>query len=257
MSPSAVQRPGRDRKRIVPYYVSQKALRKGFAACELKSVNARELDRLVSSIVLDHINDRRLSGLVVEEQRHWIRELVDRVRLGPDALLIWISCSAADKLRAADLPEPASGVGSGVALGEAVIATERGDHTELRLAVSIKKRDGRRLVLSPDGEDLVTAKAEGPREEIVDAIGHAYRWQDELGQTGESIAAYAKRERVSESRMHKVLPLVLLGPDVLSAALRGSLPPRVTLKDLMAAARDLDWQAQLRFLGMAWGSAGW
>lgn len=39
-------------------------------------------------------------------------------------------------------------------------------------------------------------------------------------------------------------------PEILKAVLSGTLPPRITLKNLHAAARELDWSKQAAILGI-------
>ncbi|MEO0631980.1 MAG: hypothetical protein AAFY46_14840, partial [Planctomycetota bacterium] len=53
------------------------------------------------------------------------------------------------------------------------------------------------------------------------------------------------------NRILELLPLTQLGPRALTSALRGTLPPSITLDDLILAAADLDWQRQADQLGLA------
>ncbi|MEO0632045.1 MAG: recombinase family protein, partial [Planctomycetota bacterium] len=70
VSPTSTHRPltkrgstarGRGQKRLVRYYVSQKALKHGFKSCRIKSINAEHLDDLVRAMVLDQLADERLN----------------------------------------------------------------------------------------------------------------------------------------------------------------------------------------------------
>jgi hypothetical protein len=120
----------------------------------------------------------------------------------------------------------------------------------ITLSIQIKRLDGRRIILTPEGKDLVLPADPEPKEHIVNAIGLAYRWYDELLSSGYMITELAQREGISASRIHKLLPLTHLGPDVLKAALKGYLPPSVTLDDMHEAAKDLDWAKQAKSLGL-------
>jgi len=66
MSPTSVHRPAKkngvteantskdkpmNTKRLVPYYVSQLAIKEGYKNCEIKSLNAQRLDQLVRGLV--------------------------------------------------------------------------------------------------------------------------------------------------------------------------------------------------------------
>ncbi|MEM8756751.1 MAG: hypothetical protein AAGF47_03100 [Planctomycetota bacterium] len=112
------------------------------------------------------------------------------------------------------------------------------------MEIQIKNLDGRRIVLSPEGEDLVVPSKPSPKQRIVEAIGLAYRWYDELVESGEHI------KPVARTRILKLLPLTNLGPDTVQHALSGTLPPRVTLEDQLKAAKDLDRSRQARSLGL-------
>ncbi|MEM1208963.1 MAG: hypothetical protein AAGI54_06810 [Planctomycetota bacterium] len=58
----------------------------------------------------------------------------------------------------------------------------------------------------------------------------------------------ALRQRKGRSgRVKKSDPL---GSPILAAALNGELPPRITLDDLIRAARQLDWQHQADQVGL-------
>lgn len=127
---------------------------------------------------------------------------------------------------------------------------DRGEIVRLTLKLQIKKIDGRRLLLAPEGDDLVIPSTPEPKQHIVDAIGLAYRWHDELVSTGQTVATLARRTELDETRIHRLLPLTYLGPNILKAILTGSHPPRLTLNDLLRAAKQLDWAAQQRHLGI-------
>ena len=65
------------------------------------------------------------------------------------------------------------------------------------------------------------------------------------------MAQLARQIGRSESQIRKYLPLINLAPDILKRALTGHLPPSVTMLNLLAAVRNLDWQHQAHFLGLA------
>lgn len=78
----------------------------------------------------------------------------------------------------------------------------------------------------------------------MDAIGLAYRWQDQIIQSKLYIEAFAETQGVSRTRVRKLLPLTRLGPDVLHHALTGTLSSSITLDDLLVASKQLDWTRQ-------------
>ncbi len=127
---------------------------------------------------------------------------------------------------------------------------ERGRQAVLILAIRIKRLDGKRLIVSPAGRDLVLPANPEPREHLVNAIGLAYRWHEALLESGGTLIELARSEGITEARIRRLLPLTHLGPEILKQALVGDLPPSITLNDLLAAARNLDWEKQARELGL-------
>jgi hypothetical protein len=128
----------------------------------------------------------------------------------------------------------------------AVEATD--DVVTLTLGVQIKRLDGRRMLLAPNGQDLLAHQGDAgtpePSPTIVRAIGLAYTALRAIADDGQDSAEVARRLGVSHTTLKYVLPLTQLGPAILRAALEGTLPPRMTVKRLRAVASHLDWQRQ-------------
>ncbi|MBX3315744.1 MAG: recombinase family protein [Phycisphaeraceae bacterium] len=75
------------RSHRVPYYVSMQAVRHGYAACTISSINATRIDDLVRALVLDRLEAAH--GLVLDAfeplvRDRWVREVVERVVVGPN-----------------------------------------------------------------------------------------------------------------------------------------------------------------------------
>lgn len=259
VSPTSTQRPVSTRtasgtrakqKRLVRYYISQKAIKHGFKTCPLKSLNAEHLDDLVRGVVLGHLDHGPLDAQQPEVRDPWIRAAIKQVTLSDSRVTIDLDRESIDALqshefRAVTDPAPAQPVCSRTCSVE-----DRGEIVRLSLDIQIKRHDGRRLLLSPDGEDLVIPSKPEPKQHLVDAVGLAYRWHDELLKSRRPIRELAREVGVDETRIHRLLPLVYLGPNVLEAILMGSHSPRITLADLLHAAKLLDWAAQERHLGI-------
>jgi hypothetical protein len=75
-------------------------------------------------------------------------------------------------------------------------------------------------------------------------------WRKELLRTGGTVEALAQPSGHTVSRAKQILTLTQLAPAVLGATLGGELPTLVTLNDLIAASRDLDWKHQAAALGV-------
>ena len=127
---------------------------------------------------------------------------------------------------------------------------QRGGQIVITLSLQIKRIDGRRMLVSPEGRDLVVPSVPEPHEAIVKALGMAYHWQAELLTSGRSTAQLSADIGFSESRIKTLLTLTNLSPQILRQALVGTLPSTVTLGALLAASRRLDWSAQAIALGL-------
>jgi hypothetical protein len=115
----------------------------------------------------------------------------------------------------------------------------------VRVPFAIRKRGGRKLVITPDG------RTERPRPRIdsalVKALARAHRWQRmlESGECG-TLAEMADAERISRSYVSRVLRLTLLAPDIVERILDGR--PTAGLPQLLRPF-PVDWEAQRkRFL---------
>jgi DNA invertase Pin-like site-specific DNA recombinase len=274
MSPASVQRPmfkgaaaikngvKHPGKRLIRYYISQKALRSGYKSCPIKNINAEHIDNLVRAVVLDHLRSVHsvdLRPLEVGARDHWIREVVRSVIVAPELLTVELDhdCIAA-------CAETVGGIGRSTSSTSqehagiptcpfAVDVEVRGSTSVLSLRMQIKRLDGKRLMLSPDGHDLLTTiRGDGSnvsRAHLVQAIGTAFAWHDELLQTGVSIQDLAKKYGQTDSRVHWLLALTNLAPDIIGAVFKGEVSGRVSLDDLLTAGEHLDWGVQRR--GMA------
>ncbi|MEM9167281.1 MAG: recombinase family protein [Planctomycetota bacterium] len=255
MSPTSTQRPLTKRgetkqKRLVRYYISQKAIKHGFKTCPIKTINAEYLDDLVRGIVLDHLDFEQLTFQPCERRDQWLRRVVEAVVLSTELLTICLDVEQIASLRQHEFQATTGEQASHPTCCYTPEVEDRGRLIHLTLKIQIKKLDGRRVLLSTDGHDLVIPSVPEPKQHIVDAIGLAYRWHDELINSGQQIRDFAAANGIGRTRILNYLPLTQLGPDILKAALTGTLPDRVTLDDLRTAAKQLGWSRQAKELGI-------
>lgn len=257
MSPSAVHRSisgGKGKKRLVRYYVSQKAMREGYKNCAIKTINASHLDDLVRALILDYLDGESLGHLRHREPQlrdRWIREIIGQVVIAADQITIKLSTDRIEACKHFDWPKIDKGreANTSTCLYKPAV-NHRRQQVILTLTIQIKKLDGKRLLLSPDGQDLFMPAESQPKDHIVQAIGNAYRWRELLSEGNLTQTQLAKDLNISDSQIRKYLPLIHLGPKILKRALDGTLPPRVTLINLLKAAQQLDWEKQTAFLGL-------
>ncbi len=111
MSPGAVHRPAsrKGEKRLIRYYVSQKALQQGYKHCPIKTINAHHIDDLIRALLLGYLKDDSLEHLRTCEPQtrdHWLREIINRVILAPDQLTIDLDKDQTQTCRDNDWPKP-------------------------------------------------------------------------------------------------------------------------------------------------------
>jgi DNA invertase Pin-like site-specific DNA recombinase len=272
MSPGSVQRPvskrkdvrsarGADARRIVRYYVSQKAVKQGFKTCPIKTVNAAHIDDLIRGLVLDHMQNEHGADLRSHEPEardRWIREVVHRVTVAPDRITVELVhnriAACVDAAREPGTNRPArNATGPVPAYPFTPEIEDRGQHLALTLHIQIKRHDGRRVLLSPDGHDLLTTiTPDGrpvARDHLVRAVGLAFAWRRELLRTDSTVESVAQRAGLTATRVHSILTLTHLSPSILRSVLTGALGSTVTLADLLRAAQHLDWSRQAQAVG--------
>ncbi|MBS0189660.1 MAG: recombinase family protein [Planctomycetes bacterium] len=267
MSPTSVRRASKgmfkkeNQTRLVRYYVSQQAIRQGYRSCPIGSLNAAHIDELVRAIVMTFVAEKHSaswSSLTPEKRDHFIREVIREVVVAPDRLEIQLNerksrtCAEGPSaiLRKDMLLKQPAGLMPICPIKPKVIRRE--GVTILHLSVRIKKLDGRRMLLAPDGRELVVqADVAGqplPREHLVRAIGQAFHWLREIIENGKSVRDIARGERLSASRVHNLLHLTRLSPAALKAILTGAVRQTLQLSDVSGIAEQLDWRRQAQML---------
>ncbi|MEO1718386.1 MAG: recombinase family protein, partial [Planctomycetota bacterium] len=158
VSPTSTHRPltkrgatarGRGQKRLVRYYVSQKALKHGFKNRPIKSINAEHLDDLVRAMVLDQLADERLNEQPRDVRDHWIRAVIDGATIDAERLAVRLDTDQIVQLRAKRFGTSDGHSDSIPNCPRRPRAVESGRWIDLELEIQIKKLDGRRIVLSP------------------------------------------------------------------------------------------------------------
>jgi len=112
----------------------------------------------------------------------------------------------------------------------------------VRVPFAIRKRGGRKLVITPDG---ATGR---PRPRIdsalVKAIARAHRWQRMLESGGySSLTELAAAEKINLSYMSRVLRLTLLAPEIVEVILDGRQQEGMSLPALMKGF-PVEWKRQ-------------
>lgn len=119
----------------------------------------------------------------------------------------------------------------------------------VRVPISLGKRGGRKLVLSPDGAGAWAPPRSRVDSALVKALARAFRWRKllETGVYG-TIDEIAAAEKINDSYVSRVLRLTLLAPDIVETALHGRQSRALHLATLLKGIA-LEWQLQRRALG--------
>ena len=187
------------------------------------------------ALALDHV-DVTLSVAQIHACAEALGELA-RARSGSDARPVR-RCHFTPQVRIESSER--QGIGS----GREVLTTD----------LQIKRHNGRRLLLSPEGRDLVprlnAAGTPAPLPHIVRAIGQAFALHAAVVRSGGEVNAIAKEHGIHRSRVHHLLHLTRLSPAAIRAALTGTQSPQIALEDLHDAADCLDRSMQAVRLGL-------
>ena len=107
----------------------------------------------------------------------------------------------------------------------------------VRAPFAIRKRGGRKVIVTPDGAVAPQPETRPPRIDnaLVKALARAFRWRRmlESGDYG-SIADLARAEKIGRAYVSTMLRLTLLAPSIVEAILDGRQGENVTLEAVMA-----------------------
>jgi hypothetical protein len=118
----------------------------------------------------------------------------------------------------------------------------------VRVPFSLRRRGGRKLVITPDGSSPWGPSRARVDSALVKALARAFRWRKQLesGVYG-TIDEIAAAEKINDSYVSRVMRLTLLAPDVVEAILDGrhtsSLPLNALLRPI-----PVEWHLQRQTL---------
>jgi hypothetical protein len=128
------------------------------------------------------------------------------------------------------------------------------DTVTVRVALAIRKRGGRKVVVSPDGSVLPTAPrhvATDADPALLKALGRAFRWKRLLDDgTYASVSDIARAEKLDRTYVGDVLRLTLLAPAIVEAILEGRYGEHLALPRLLLECWPAEWVQQQLLLAM-------
>ncbi len=110
---------------------------------------------------------------------------------------------------------------------------------------TIRKRGGRKLVVTPDGVEAVLAPRARVDSALLKALARGFRWR-KLLENGHfaTIEEITKAENINPSYISRVLRLTLLAPEIVEAILAGRQPEGLTMAKAMRPF-PLEWRRQI------------
>jgi hypothetical protein len=99
---------------------------------------------------------------------------------------------------------------------------------------TIRKRGGRKLVITPDGVAAVAAPRAQVDSALLKALARGFRWR-KLLETGDfaTIEEIADAENINPSYVSRVMRMTLLSPEIVEAILAGRQPEGLTMARAM------------------------
>jgi hypothetical protein len=122
-------------------------------------------------------------------------------------------------------------------------------HVTVRVPLKIRRRPGRRTVVTPVVDGLPAHSATRADPALLKALARAFRYQRLLDEGRyASISEMAAAEKLDRGYLGRLLQLTLLAPDIVEAILDGRQPAATTLPRLITPC-PIDWNEQRRWMG--------
>lgn len=124
--------------------------------------------------------------------------------------------------------------------------TGTSDTIRVVIPLTIRKRNGRPKILSPDEMTVRDGRSQDPH--VLRAIARAWSWRRQLeAGVASTIQDIAAAERVSDRFVSRMMRLAYLSPEVLEHLVIRRVPPALSLNDLVAVAAR-PWSEQMRMV---------
>jgi hypothetical protein len=122
-----------------------------------------------------------------------------------------------------------------------------GDCVVVRVPLVLKRRRGRREIITPAGMDGEVASPVTTNRGLAVLVARAHRWRELLeGGRYATVRELARDLGVDNSYVARVLRLTFLAPDIIEAILEGTEPDGLSLETLYRV--PMEWEEQRRAL---------
>lgn len=106
--------------------------------------------------------------------------------------------------------------------------------TTVVVPFTIRKRGGRKLILTPDGSIAQATPRARPDSALLKALARGFRWKKMLQEgDNQTLQEIADAENINPSYVSRLLRMTLLAPEIVEAILAGRQPPGLTMARAM------------------------
>jgi len=124
----------------------------------------------------------------------------------------------------------------------------------VHVPISLRRRGGRKLVITPDGSNPWTPPRVRVDSALVKAVARAFRWRKllESGVYG-TIDEIAAAEKINDSYVSRMMRLTLLAPDIIEAILNGRQREDLQTRELFRPL-PAEWSRQRTIIGLSYSN---
>ena len=117
--------------------------------------------------------------------------------------------------------------------------------TTVVVPFTIRKRGGRKLILTPDGTPASQPTRARPDSALLKALARGFRWKKMLQEGNyQTLEEIANAENINPSYVSRLLRMTLLAPELVEAILAGRQPPSLTMARAMQPF-PVEWRQQI------------
>jgi site-specific DNA recombinase len=207
-------------------------------------------------------------ALVSEQAQHWweslwkgwpqlhgdtqigiMQQVLDRVVITHDTVKLRLSyegiqqviTNLPERSMEGDAPLPEAGFLPWIEVG--------GQHLDITVAASFKTYGRTQLAVDAQGKPVQACSKTHINPTLVNALVKSYRWDRMLQQEQITLTELAKQEGIGRTYIARIVNLMFLAPDIITAILTGTQPPNLQLQDLVEEI-PIEWELQrAKFLG--------
>ena len=117
-------------------------------------------------------------------------------------------------------------------------------NTTITVPFTIRKRGGRKLILTPDGTPASPPTRSRPDSALLKALARGFRWQKMLREGDyQTLEEIADAENINPSYVSRLLRMTLLAPEIVEAILAAKQPEGLTMARAMQPF-PAEWKCQ-------------